>query len=444
MFDLEKFNRPSPRYTSYPTAPAWENLDPSTYQEKLHNLNGPLSLYFHIPFCKTMCLYCGCSVVLNRKQENEELYVDYLCKEIDLVTAELGGRKKVSQLHFGGGTPTKLTMPLFRKLFEKITLAFDLDFDGEIALEIDPRTIDEEKLRFYRELGFNRVSFGVQDTNEKVQEAVKRRQSYAMTKLTFELARKISFRGINIDLIYGLPYQTVETFRLTVEHMIEMAPDRISLFSYAKVPWLKKHQNAIREETLPSTEAKFQIYQEAREAFVKAGYVAIGMDHFAKSEDELALCYKQKRLQRNFQGYSAKLAEQMIGFGVTAIGFAGGCYAQNIKDLPNYYASLDRNEIPVARGKVLTYDDHLRKWVIHTLMCQFELDKQAFFDRYQHSFDTYFADVGIGTLEKEGLVINTAEKLSVTKLGELLIRLVATAFDAYSFSSTKPIYSQSV
>ncbi len=444
MFDLEKFHKPAPRYTSYPTAPAWGELTAETYRLKLQEAKGPLSLYFHIPFCKTMCLYCGCSVVLNRKPENETLYVEYLLKEIDLVSTELGPRKKVSQLHFGGGTPTKLTMPLFRTLFEKINLAFEIDFSKEIAIEIDPRTIDEEKLRFYQELGFNRISFGVQDTNEKVQEAVKRRQSYEMTRDTFELAKKLNFKGINIDLIYGLPYQTVQTFQQTITHMLEMRPDRISLFSYAKVPWLKPHQKAIPEQTLPTTAEKFQIYEQTRAALTTHGYIAIGMDHFALEEDEISQCYREKRLQRNFQGYSAKLAEEMIGFGVTAIGFVGNTYAQNLKTLTHYYAALDANTLPIQRGKVLTHDDLIRKWVIHTLMCQFEFDKNTFEKKTSISFDIYFKDVDIQSLEHEKFIINLPDKLVVTPLGELFIRLIAMAFDAYAVESTKPLYSQSV
>ncbi len=432
-FDLSKFNQPAPRYTSYPTAPEWGDLAPETYNQKLLELEDvPLSLYFHIPFCKTMCLYCGCSVVLNRKPENEERYVDYLMKEIDLVTA-LTGKRRVVQLHFGGGTPTKLSIPLFARLFEKIRTSFDIDFSQEIAIEIDPRTANFEKLNFLRKIGFNRVSFGVQDTNWKVQEAVKRRQSLEMTIETYEMARQIGFEGVNVDLIYGLPHQTVETFHKTVSDILEMRPDRIALFSYAKVPWLKKHQLAIKDETLPSTEEKFEIYADARKRFVEAGYLAIGMDHFALETDEMAKCFRNRTLGRNFQGYTAQLADEMLGFGVTAIGCARHTYVQNIKDLPSYYAALDIDQLPVHRGKVSTDEDILRKWVIHTLMATFELDKKEFEKRYGEPFDTHFADIldKLSQLEVEGLVLNTPDKIVATELGELLIRVVATTFDAY-------------
>jgi len=446
--DLLKFNYPAPRYTSYPTAPEWGDLTPETYQQKLQALKAkPLSLYFHIPFCKTMCLYCACSVVLNRKAENEERYVDYLMREMDLVTA-LIGRKKVVQLHFGGGTPTKLSIPLFARLFEKIRSAFEIDFSKEVAIEIDPRTVTDdegEKLRFLRKLGFNRVSFGVQDTNPKVQEAVKRRQSLEMTRWTYQLARQLGFEGVNIDLIYGLPFQTVATFHQTVSDILEMRPDRIALFSYAKVPWLKKHQRAIKEETLPSPEEKFAIYGEARTRFVESGYVAIGMDHFALKEDEMARSFHDHTLGRNFQGYTAHPPENMLGLGVTAIGCVQDTYVQNIKDLPSYYAALDAGRLPIERGKVSTDEDLLRKWVIHTLMCRFELDKEEFATRYGRPFDMHFVEVHekLAELEAEGLILNTPQKIVATKLGELLIRVVAMSFDAYVKQGNKR-FSQSV
>lgn len=450
---LLKFNKPAPRYTSYPTAPEWGELLPDSYVERLEELGrskAPLSLYFHIPFCKTMCLYCGCSVVLNRKPENEEQYVDYLCKEIDLVSAHLSKRQRAAQIHFGGGTPTKLTIPLFARLYEKIATTFEIDEKAEVAIEIDPRTVVEDegaKLTFLKNLGFNRVSFGVQDTDPKVQEAVKRRQSLEMTQRTYEQARALGFKGINIDLIYGLPYQSVETFHATVEHILQMRPDRISLFSYAKVPWLKPHQKAISDSTLPTTEEKFQIYANARARFVEEGYVAIGMDHFALKEDEIVHAYQSKTLQRNFQGYSLKLAEDMVSFGASSIGFVRGGYVQNLKELPAYYASLDAGKLPIHRGKILTDEDHLRKWVIHTLMCDFELDKRVFQSRFHDAFDQHFADTQdtLNMLEKDGLIVNLPEKIVVTELGELFVRIVAMTFDAYlSKPSLTPKFSLSV
>jgi len=450
---LQKLHKPVPRYTSYPTAVDWEMLSEDTYKEKLQSFSKtkkPLSLYFHIPFCKTMCLYCACSVVLNRKEENEERYVDYLCKEIDRVTDYIGKKREVTQIHFGGGTPTKLSIPLLKRLFDKITDTFAVDFSKEVAIEIDPRTVlenDGEKLRFFRELGFNRISLGVQDTDPKVQEAVKRRQSYEMTKKTYDLSRTLGFEKINIDLIYGLPYQTLQTFRKTIEDILAMQPDRIALFSYAKVPWLKPHQKAIREETLPSFNEKFLIYNLARKRFVENGYVSIGMDHFALTDDEIAESYRNKTLIRNFQGYSLPLAEDILSFGITAIGFMQNTYVQNIKKLESYYETLDQGKLPVCNGKVLTKEDLLRKWVIHTLMCTFELDKNIFFQKFGKDFDTHFASKqkSLAELEKEGLIIKTPHKIFATELGELFIRVIASTFDAYfGKHEKKPKFSQSI
>jgi oxygen-independent coproporphyrinogen III oxidase len=448
---LLKLHKPTPRYTSYPTAPNWNSLHPAVYVETLKSLiNHPLSLYFHIPFCKTMCLYCGCSVILNRKPENEERYVDYLCREMEQVTTYLGKGGLVKQLHFGGGTPTKLAISLFQKLFEKIKTHFTIEDGGEIAIEIDPRTVFEdggEKLSWLHQLGFNRVSFGVQDTDERVQNAVKRHQSLQMTQQTYQKGRSLGFKGINIDLIYGLPYQTVQSFQTTIDHILHMRPDRISLFSYARVPWLKPHQKAIPDTLLPSMEEKFQIYVDSRHRLIQAGYIAIGMDHFALETDEMAMAYKKKLLQRNFQGYSLKLAENILGFGVSAIGFAHRLYMQNLKDLPSYYHALDHGLLPIHRGKILSHDDHLRKWVIHTLMCDFELDKITFASLFQTEFDDYFKGIleDLELLEKDQLIQHSKDKILVTPLGELFVRNIAMTFDAYQHkSSDQPQFSLSI
>ncbi|MBS0633908.1 MAG: oxygen-independent coproporphyrinogen III oxidase [Verrucomicrobia bacterium] len=423
---LLALDKPIPRYTSYPTAPEWGSIGPEEYRAALKKVTGPVSLYFHIPFCRTMCLFCGCSVVLNRKVETEERYVDYLIREMELVCEN---RKiPVCQLHFGGGTPTKLSCELLSKLMSEIRKQFDILPDAEIAIEIDPRTVHEdrgEKLHLLRELGFNRVSFGVQDTNEKVQEAVRRRQSYEVTKYTYDLARSLKFDAISLDLIYGLPYQTVETFSDTIAKIIDMRPDRLSLFSYAKIPWMKAHQKAIPDETLPSTEEKFRIYLLAREELLKAGYKAIGMDHFALPTDDMAT----KPLQRNFQGYTVLDVEDLLSFGITAIGYCQEGYYQNVKELDTYYSLLDRGVLPVFRGKVLTEDDRIRRWVIQRLMCDFKVDKGQFFSRYNIPFDSYFAEEL--TRIQPLLVKNDSFSLQATEQGSLFIRNVTSLFDYY-------------
>lgn len=452
---LMKWNKAIPRYTSYPTAPQWKPLDSSCYGKHLETLaetQDPLSLYFHIPFCRSMCLYCGCSVILNRRSENEEIYVDYLIREIDLVTKVIGRTRVVPQLHFGGGTPTKLSEELMERLFFHIHSSFALDFSQEMAMEIDPRTVlpnKGSKLRLLRSLGFNRVSFGIQDTNDKVQDAVKRRQSHEMSRETYYLARQLGFEKINIDLIYGLPHQTKETFRQTVKDIIELRPDRIALFSYAKVPWMKPHQNAIKEEWLPSTEEKFQIYVEARQAFVDAGYVALGMDHFAVKEDELAQAYFKRDLYRNFQGYTVKRSEHLLGLGVTAIGDVTEGYFQNLKELDSYYEAIDSGLFPVHRGIELTKEDRMRRWVINRLMCQMHLDKSEFESLWNLHFNSYFvAEIeALAPLVEEKFIENTAEALCVLPLGELFVRNIAVIFDSYfnkKADSTSPMYSQSV
>lgn len=450
---LNILHKPLPRYTSYPTAVEFEPLSSDIYAQKLCSLpeNTPLSLYFHIPFCKTMCLYCACSVILNRKRENEEKYIDYIMKEIDLVTTILGKKKKVFQLHFGGGTPTKLDSSLLKILFSKITAVFDVDFNKEIAIEIDPRSVlenDGEKLILLKSLGFNRVSFGVQDTDEKVQNAIKRYQSYEMTQKTFEIAKALKFQGINIDLIYGLPFQTRETFKKTISDILTLRPDRIALFSYAKVPWLKPHQKAIKESSLPSFEEKFAIYIYARKTLIEQGYIAIGMDHFALPDDELARAYCNKNLQRNFQGYTCQYAQEMISFGITAIGFVNNAYIQNQKDLVSYYEFLDKKILPIYRGKLLNEEDILRKWVISTLMCDFYLDKKVFSQKFDADFDSHFSDIQDKLKEFESLkfLVNYPSHIKVTNMGELFIRNIASLFDAYRNGSSllTPTFSQSI
>lgn len=441
---LAALNSPLPRYTSYPTSPEWGPLSPDSYKQHLLKTRGPLSLYIHIPFCRTMCLYCACSVVLNRKDEKEEQYVNYLLREIDLVTSYLPEKSVINQLHFGGGTPTQLSEPLLTRIVDHLSKRFTLDFSQEISMEIDPRTVvgdDGAKLRHLRALGFNRVSFGVQDTNPRVQAAVKRHQSLEMTRSTFLLARQLGFEEINMDLIYGLPHQTCETFRKTIDDILELGPNRVAMYSYAKVPWLKPHQKAMKDEWLPSTDEKFKIYVQARQQFLDAGYVAIGMDHFAREDDSMAKAFRAKELQRNFQGYSLKLANHQLGLGMTSTGYVSDGYFQNLKTLDTYYAAIDAGVLPILRGKVMTEDDLIRKWTIHRLMCDFELDKSHFAHQFNRDFDTYFAPameaIRASDLVEDGPVLRP------TLYGSLFIRNIASVFDAY-LKPTETQFSKAV
>jgi oxygen-independent coproporphyrinogen-3 oxidase len=436
---LELWNRAVPRYTSYPTAPQFAPLEVAVLLSHLSLLDRkekPLSLYFHIPFCKTMCLFCGCSVVLNRKPERQNRYLQHLLKEIELLSSRFQIKKKVAQLHLGGGTPTSLTIEEFEQLMEKIKTHFELLLDAEISIEIDPRTVHSdkgEKLRALKRLGFNRVSFGVQDLDPKVQRAVHRDQSEQVTVETFYRAKELGFHGINIDLIYGLPFQTRKSFAITALKLAELKPDRIAFYSYAKVPWLKPHQKAIPEESLPSLEEKFGIYVEARELFMNRGYMPIGMDHFSLATDPLFDAYKAKKLTRNFQGYAVQMAEDMIGFGITSIGFIENAFFQNIKEIASYEEAIQKGKIPMLRGFVLQEDDRMRRWAIQSLMCHFALDKKSFKERFTIDFDTYFVKEkkALISLQKEGLLEEIEEKILPSPLGRLFIRLIAAVFDIY-------------
>ncbi len=449
---LDLLNMAVPRYTSYPTAPVWQPLVHTAYEERLKILganSSPLSLYVHIPFCHSMCLFCGCSVILNRLPEKEEEYVRKLCQEIELVKNHIGVKKEAVQLHFGGGTPTKLTERQLEQIVSTLSSAFSLREDAEIAIEVDPRTVvhDEgKKLAFLKRLGFRRISFGVQDLNEKVQEAVRRRQSREVTVKTYHMARQLGFDGINIDLIYGLPYQNCKTFEETIRAIIELAPDRIALFSYAKIHWMKAHQKAIKDETLPSTEEKFAMYAMARQLLIESGYVAIGMDHFARPHDEMARCYLTKALRRNFQGYTVWPAEDLIGFGVTSIGHVEGAYFQNVKELSEYYQAIDERRLPTFRGKILSSEDRMRRWVIERLMCDFVLDKRVFQEQFGLCFDETFVKerrllepyFGYGFLE------DSPDVLRVLGQGELFIRNISCCFDAYFMKSQQTNFSRAI
>lgn len=427
---LTNLHQPAPRYTSYPTAVDFFEMDANIYSEHLSKVQEPLSLYLHIPFCEKMCLFCGCSVVLNRKEEVEEAYTQALIEEIKMVFA-ITGKKKVTQLHFGGGTPTKLEINLLKKIMETLHASFSIE--EEIAIEIDPRTVfadQGKKLKELRNLGFNRISFGVQDTNKIVQEAIKRRQSLEMTQQTFFLAKELGFTSINLDLIYGLPYQTLDTFAKTCEDILALHPDRIAFFSYAKVPWIKPHQKAIKEASLPSFQEKFQIYSHARQKFLEKGYVAIGMDHFALAHDPIAQAYHTKTLKRNFQGYTTTDANHLIGFGMTAIGFLGNGYFQNVKTLAEYHEKIKKNIFPTHRGYLLSEEDLFRKSIIHQLMCQFELSK-TFEEKTLLPLLKKLAPQ-IDVFKKQGLLTENEEKLQVTKLGELFVRNIACIFDSFS------------
>ena len=435
---ISKYDVVGPRYTSYPTAPEWtKDVTAGVYTEKLKafgRTSKTASLYIHIPFCQSMCYFCACNVVIRKKEDKYgDEYLNFLFKEIELVRKSLGGKKKIRQLHWGGGTPTFLSETQIERLFQKINENFEIDNDGEIAIEIDPRAIDKNKVKKLREIGFNRVSMGIQDFNPEVQEVVNRRQPFFMVKDLFDWCRELKFLSINCDLIYGLPHQTTTAFRDTVEKVIQLRPDRIALYSFAYVPWLKKHQSKLEKETLPSNDEKLDIFLQSREQFLGGGYQAIAMDHFALKNDEMAKAYNTGTLYRNFMGYTVKPADEYIGMGITAIGFLENTFIQNHKTLKDYYGELSEGRLPVERGKVLSLDDITRQWVIRSLMCQFQIDKTEFRKTFDIRFDDYFIEERnhIDKCLRDQLIMEEGEVILATDLGKIFIRNICMGFDWY-------------
>lgn len=444
MFDInldlvKKYDRPGPRYTSYPTAPQFtEEFGPDAYLNEIIRTNNEenspdLSLYFHIPFCDTLCYFCGCNMIVSRNRERIHNYVDYLKNEIDLVRSYIKSGRKVSQLHWGGGTPTHLNPDEIRELTAFINNNFEFRDSSENGCEIDPRELTKEHLIALREGGFNRISMGVQDFNEKVQKAVNRIQPEDMTRRVVDWVRELDFKSINLDLIYGLPFQTVSEFEKSVDAIIDISPDRIALFNYAHVPWMKKHMELIKTEDLPTPEEKLQILKMSVAKLTDAGYSFIGMDHFAKPDDELATALRDKKLYRNFQGYSTNAGADLYAFGITSISQLGNIYAQNLKTEKEYSAALDNGKLPIMKGWQLTEDDVLRRYVITKIMCDFELDFSDVEKKFGIDFEKYFAHGlnNFGELIEDGLVTLKDRKINVSEMGRLLIRNVAMNFDGF-------------
>ncbi len=433
-----KFDKPGPRYTSYPTAPEWSTEIQSVgYHDKLRQFgqsNKTLSVYIHIPFCETLCYFCGCSMNVRKNEARYgDEYLNYLEKEIDLVTQSIGRKAKVRQLHWGGGTPSFLSETQMVRLYRKLESVFDIDLTGEVAIEVDPRRVTKSKVETLAKLGFNRISIGLQDFDPKVQEHVNRIQPFEMVEKFNEWCRAVKFSSVNFDLIYGLPYQTEESFAKTINQVLSLRPDRIALYSFAYVPWLKKHQSKIDQAKLPSIDDKLAIFLNARDAFLQNGYESIAMDHFALKTDELTTAFNNGTLHRNFMGYTVKPADEYIGMGTSAIGFLEKTFFQNYKTIPEYYRFLKQNELPVERGKGLSKDDEIRQWVITSLMCQFELDKNTFKQKFDVDFNEYFNQEQdhIRQCTTDGLLSLAVERLVVTDLGRIFVRNICMGFDWY-------------
>jgi len=435
---LRRFDGPGPRYTSYPTADRFvEDFGADAFAGWLRSRGEvpvkPLSLYVHIPFCNTICYYCACNKVITRDHSKAVEYLDYLARELEFVAGHLGARQSVEQLHFGGGTPTYLTSEELRRVMAMITERFELSHGGEFGVEVDPRTTPPEKVRTLAELGFNRLSAGVQDFDPDVQRAVNRVQSFEMTRATVEAARETGFKSINLDLIYGLPKQTRSTFARTLDQVLALAPDRIALYHYAHLPERFKPQRRIISADVPSSEEKLQIMMQAIVRLTESGYEYIGMDHFAKTGDDLAKAQRKGRLHRNFQGYSTRPDCDLIGLGVSAISKVGPTYSQNARALEDYYDCLGNGRLPTSRGVLLSTDDLVRRAVIMALMCHFEVSKDAIDSAYLTRFDEYFRREleQLAPLEQAGLVECSREGITVTPPGKLLVRAIAMVFDGY-------------
>ena len=450
---LHRYNVPGPRYTSYPTAPTWkEDFGPGQYEAVLSESAAaaspaPLSLYVHLPFCESLCYFCACTVVITGTNHSaEEAYLATLEREIDWVAERTGSRRRVTQLHWGGGTPTYFTPARITRLGDKLRRRFSFAEDAEVGVEVDPRVTTREHLETLQRLGFNRLSMGVQDFDPKVQKAIDRIQPYEDTRRLVEEARSLGFSSINMDLIYGLPYQTPETFSATIDRVLEIGPDRLAVYSYANVPWLKKHQKLL-EQHLPEERTKFEIFRTALERFTAAGFEYIGMDHFARPEDELARARRSRTLHRNFQGYTTKAGTDLIGLGMSAIGSIGGAYVQNARELPAYRTAVEFRGAATFRGFRLSQDDRIRRTVIGNLLCHGVVVKKEVESAFRISFDSYFADAleRLAPCAEDGLVELKREEIRATPLGRVFLRNLAMPFDAYlAATPEKPVFSKTL
>jgi oxygen-independent coproporphyrinogen-3 oxidase len=449
---LRRYNVPGPRYTSYPTAPVWrEGFGARDYETVLAESAAaeppaPLSIYVHLPFCEHLCYFCACTVVISGNHAVEEPYLATLEKEIEWVSSRAGTDREVVQLHWGGGTPTYFSPARVRFLAGRLREAFRFAEDAEVSVEIDPRVTTREHLQALREMGFNRVSMGVQDFDPAVQESINRIQSPEQTGSLVAAARELGYGGINKDLIFGLPLQTPESFARTIDRVLAIGPDRLAVYSYANVPWMKKHQKLL-EPKLPSEREKFEIFRTALARFSEAGYEYIGMDHFARPDDELSRARQNRTLHRNFQGYTTKAGTDLLGLGMSAIGAIGDAFVQNRRDLPAYRAAVESEGAATFRGFYLSFDDRLRREVIASLLCHGVVAIPEVEAKHGIRFGEYFADAleGLRPCAADGLVEISASAITATPLGRVFLRNLAMPFDAYLPAQLeKPVFSRTL
>jgi oxygen-independent coproporphyrinogen-3 oxidase len=449
---LARYNRPGPRYTSYPTAPVWNDSFGPADLEKVHQeaerARSPVSLYMHIPFCESLCLFCACNVIIQKDKRVSPPYLDILKREVEHISRSVSRDRPVVQFHWGGGTPTYLTPPQIEELFGFTREHFTFAPDAEIGIEVDPRVTSREHLETLQKLGFNRLSMGIQDFHPLVQKTINRVQPFELTAGLIQSARALGFLSVNVDLIYGLPYQTAETFAHTVDQILELTPDRVALFSYAHVPWLKKQQNSF-EGHLPEGLEKFEIFRTGLLKFLESGYLYIGMDHFAKPGDELAVSQQNRTLHRNFQGYTTKAGADLYGMGITAISGIQNAYAQNQRDIPSWEKAVAERGIATMRGYHLSDDDRLRRAVISRLLCHTIVLKPEISEEFGIDFDSYFADelVRLEPFREDGLVVLNPDEIRTTWLGRIFIRNLAMIFDPYlekQHLNAKPLFSKTL
>ncbi|MDX2213959.1 MAG: oxygen-independent coproporphyrinogen III oxidase [Oculatellaceae cyanobacterium bins.114] len=451
---LRKYDQALPRYTSYPPAtelkPEFEDINFRAAIAVGNYKKTPLSLYCHIPFCETACYFCGCNTVITSRKELADPYIDYLIRNIHQLDVLIDSDRPVQQLHWGGGTPNYLSTQQVETLWTALHNRFKFDPAAEISIEVNPRYLDREYVQFLRTLGFNRISFGIQDFNPVVQEAINRIQPKEQLFSVMDWMREAQFDSVNVDLIYGLPHQTRETFKETIQQTIALNPDRIAVFNFAYVPWLKPIQRRLPEEALPQTSEKLDMLQMTIEELTSNGYTYIGMDHFAKPTDELAIAQRDGQLHRNFQGYTTKPESDLVSFGMTSISMLHDVYVQNHKRLKDFYRAIDSDVLPIERGVSLSHEDIIRRTIIMELMCQFQLSKEALQEKYHLSFDQEFDDYfareqpALNQLERDGLIEHSPNHIQVTPVGRLLIRNIAAVFDTYLEKRTTAGFSKAI
>jgi oxygen-independent coproporphyrinogen-3 oxidase len=453
---LQRYDKPGPRYTSYPTAVEFSDaFTEADYRERLAAADAaaePLSFYAHLPFCEERCLFCGCNVVITKHRDVTASYLDHLLLEVDLLARHLPNRRAISQMHWGGGTPTYYAAPDLERFHRAIGERFTFTPDAEIGIEVDPRVTTHEQLSRLRALGCNRLSMGVQDFAPEVQQAVHRIQSFELTRDLVRHARAEGFGSINIDLIFGLPFQTLTAFRHTLDQVVEIRPDRLAVYSFAFVPWIKAHMKHLPTESLPDAGLKLELLSAAIDVFGAAGYRAIGMDHFALPEDELSRAVEARTLHRNFMGYTVQSARDMVAVGISGIGDVQGAYVQNVKKLPEYYAAVTAGRFPVERGFRLDADDLLRRAVITRIMCNSHLDFADVERAFGIDFHAYFARElaelsGPDSPVEDGLLEIRADSLELTSKGRPFVRNVCMSFDRHlreKQADEKPVFSRTV